>query len=244
MLNKTIAEKIKEARKIARLTQLDLARKLDVKQQTISQYERGETSPDFDMLKKIADITTKPLNWFFNENEETKTTEEVNLDTINNKLDQIIHLLSGNNTNIIDFKEKKEIRYMEMPIGAGFTFAEEKIYPAGTFTIPAKGNPEYAFLASGFSMEPDILNGSLLLVRPTRFNWQNGDICIIYLRETEEMTVKQVTLEGNDRIRLIGAESENVYPLNNVQIQGVVEDVIRDPIESRRIVANIKPYKS
>lgn len=50
-----IGEAIKAARTAAGITQAELAKRLDVTPQTISQYERGIKNPKFETLKKIAD---------------------------------------------------------------------------------------------------------------------------------------------------------------------------------------------
>ena len=52
----TVGERIKAARKKAGMTQKELADKLGIPYQGISQYERGIRNPKIDTLVKIADI--------------------------------------------------------------------------------------------------------------------------------------------------------------------------------------------
>ena len=57
-------EKIKELRIANNLSQIELAEKLQIAQNTLSQYENGKRDPDIDTLKKIADyfdVTTDYL---------------------------------------------------------------------------------------------------------------------------------------------------------------------------------------
>lgn len=44
-----------------------LADLLDVKQPTVSGWISGKRSPDIYQLKKISEITGKPMEWFFKE---------------------------------------------------------------------------------------------------------------------------------------------------------------------------------
>jgi len=51
-----IGKRLAEIRKSRSLKQTELAEKLNVSQQVISNIERGVTAPDIEQLKKIADI--------------------------------------------------------------------------------------------------------------------------------------------------------------------------------------------
>lgn len=52
----TIGKRLAEIRKSKDLKQIELAEMLNVSQQVISNIERGITTPDIELLKKIADI--------------------------------------------------------------------------------------------------------------------------------------------------------------------------------------------
>lgn len=52
----TIGKRLAEIRKNRNFKQTDLAEKLNVSQQVISNIERGVTAPDIEQLKKFADI--------------------------------------------------------------------------------------------------------------------------------------------------------------------------------------------
>jgi transcriptional regulator with XRE-family HTH domain len=247
-MNRRVSERIKDARKKAFLSQALLAGHLGLKQQTVSQYERGETSPDYDTLASIARITGKPITWFLSEGDEAPAIagESQVLQEINKKLDRLLKAAEGakppaDKGKVIPMSSPpvrlREIDYIDMPIGAGATLAQERVFPSATLKLECRGKPEYAFLARGFSMEPDILDGSLLLVRPTRLQWQNDDICVVFLKETEEMTVKMLRRSSDwSRIRLIGTKGHKDYRADEIEVQGVVEDIVRSPQEAGAVI--------
>ena len=57
---------IKKLRLKRKITQVDLATQIEVKQETISAYESGKTAVPTLFMIEIAKITNKSLNWFLN----------------------------------------------------------------------------------------------------------------------------------------------------------------------------------
>lgn len=55
-LNKTIASNLQELRKSAGLTQTELADRLNYSDKAVSKWERGESMPDINILKSLADM--------------------------------------------------------------------------------------------------------------------------------------------------------------------------------------------
>jgi len=56
MLDARIGEKIKNRRKILKITQPDLAELAKISVNTLYKIERGEGNPTLDVLEKIADV--------------------------------------------------------------------------------------------------------------------------------------------------------------------------------------------
>lgn len=50
-----LARKLKELREIRKMSQAELADILDVAQQTVASWERGKSSPNYELLQRIAD---------------------------------------------------------------------------------------------------------------------------------------------------------------------------------------------
>lgn len=57
----TTGESIRAARKRAKMTQADLAKKLNVPYQSIGQWERGTRKPKYETLKRIAEALSIPI---------------------------------------------------------------------------------------------------------------------------------------------------------------------------------------
>ncbi|HEM6145153.1 TPA: S24 family peptidase [Streptococcus suis] len=64
-LNVYIGLKIKEFRKLAGMTQTDLAQRLETTKQTISRYEKGDRKPGQDTLFELTDIFKVSIDDFF-----------------------------------------------------------------------------------------------------------------------------------------------------------------------------------
>lgn len=61
-----IPSKLRDARKVARLSQGDLSDRIGVSRQAVSAYERGDKSPEPATFQKIADVLDQPVSFFTN----------------------------------------------------------------------------------------------------------------------------------------------------------------------------------
>lgn len=59
-----IAQRIREAREFREITQVEMAKRLNVARQTYLDLESGKTEPKVMALATIAEITGRPFNWF------------------------------------------------------------------------------------------------------------------------------------------------------------------------------------
>ena len=66
-LKQTIAKNISELRKKNKMTQLELAEKLNYSDKAVSKWERGESIPDVSVLVEIADIFSVSLDYLVKE---------------------------------------------------------------------------------------------------------------------------------------------------------------------------------
>lgn len=92
-LKDVIADNLISLRKANKLTQLELAEKLNYSDKAISKWERGESLPDIFILKQLADMYGVDVDYILNEHtEEVKAKYHMPRPELNNKL--IITLLS------------------------------------------------------------------------------------------------------------------------------------------------------
>lgn len=92
-LKDIIADNLITLRKANKLTQLELAEKLNYSDKAISKWERGESLPDIVILKQLADMYGVGIDYIVTAHtEETKSKYRMPKPELNNKL--IITLLS------------------------------------------------------------------------------------------------------------------------------------------------------
>jgi transcriptional regulator with XRE-family HTH domain len=72
-----VGARIKSARAEKGWKQKHLAAEVRVEPITVSRWERGATTPDFDALGLIADATGKPLSYFLADDEAGRTGPEL-----------------------------------------------------------------------------------------------------------------------------------------------------------------------
>jgi len=79
----TLADKLKEARKNAGLTQVELAEKLCVSRQAITKWESGKGIPDVENLKMISNVLNVSIDFLLDDEDvldKTVIKEQINLD--------------------------------------------------------------------------------------------------------------------------------------------------------------------
>lgn len=72
-MDNTFARRLKGLRKAANLTQIEFAKKFDIANGTVGNWESGNRQPDYATLQKIADFFTVSIDYLLgNDTEETK----------------------------------------------------------------------------------------------------------------------------------------------------------------------------
>lgn len=70
----TLADKLKEARKNAGLTQTELAEKLSVSRQAITKWESGKGIPDIENLRTISKVLEVSIDFLLDDEEKLDKT--------------------------------------------------------------------------------------------------------------------------------------------------------------------------
>ena len=81
-----IAKNISNLRKENKLTQLELAEKMNYSDKAVSRWERGETLPDIDVLLKLCDLFNVKFEYLITENPSESSKKKTNKAEIGNKL--------------------------------------------------------------------------------------------------------------------------------------------------------------
>lgn len=149
-----IGRKIKELRKKRSITQGELGKRLGVKNNTISAYERGAISTDQNVLFRLSEIFDVSINEFFPNEDEEHTSHFYNyLPTV---------ISAG------------------LPIDVEAISKADRIQIPDEIMGDYAGNKKiFITKVSGDSMDKVIDDGSLIAVKPISIeNLKNGDIVV------------------------------------------------------------------
>ena len=93
-LKPIIAKNITILRQNAKMTQSELAERLNYSDKAISKWERGESIPDITVLKGLADLFGVPLDYLVQENQQEAPTPEPETQPVKRRNHKVITALS------------------------------------------------------------------------------------------------------------------------------------------------------
>lgn len=203
------ANKIKEYRKLKRMTQKELGEKIGVKHNTVSGYENGTNEPEQDILFKIAAALDVSINDLFPETRSDTTNIHRRKKGV--RIPVLGYVVAGIPIeaieDIIDYEE-----------------IDEELARTGDF---------FALQVRGESMEPVLYEDDVVIVRkqPTA---DTGDIAIVLING-DEATIKKIKRE-RDGVMLIGYNTSVYEPhfYSNEEIENLPVQILGKVIELRR----------
>ena len=203
------ANKIKEYRKLKRMTQKELGEKIGVKHNTVSGYENGTNEPEQDILFKIAAALDVSINDLFPETRSDTTNIRRRKKGV--RIPVLGYVVAGIPIeaieDIIDYEE-----------------IDEELARTGDF---------FALQVRGESMEPVLYEDDVVIVRkqPTA---DTGDIAIVLING-DEATIKKIKRE-RDGVMLIGYNTSVYEPhfYSNEEIENLPLQILGKVIELRR----------
>jgi repressor LexA len=203
------ANKIKEYRKLKRMTQKELGEKIGVKHNTVSGYENGTNEPEQDILFKIAAALDVSINDLFPETRSDTTNIRRRKKGV--RIPVLGYIVAGIPIeaieDIIDYEE-----------------IDEELAHTGDF---------FALQVRGESMEPVLYEDDVVIVRkqPTA---DTGDIAIVLING-DEATIKKIKRE-RDGVMLIGYNTAVYEPhfYSNEEIENLPVQILGKVIELRR----------
>lgn len=218
MVENSIASQIKRLRNARGWTQPQLADKLSVSKQTISNWETGIKVPRMGSLQKIANLFNVKIGEITNA---SIASEESSIAKPNN----VIYPLS------IGMQQISIPIIGTIACGDPIT-AEENIegYTTEAFNKPIPDGTLFALHCKGQSMEPTIPDGALAIIREQP-DVEDGEIAAVLVDHDNEATLKRVKHQGN--IVMLMPDNKDFDPiiLNEEYPGRIIGKVIRYSVD-------------
>lgn len=214
-----IGAKIKEYRKDNKMTQQDLADRLNTTKQTIGRYEKGARKVNQDILFKLCDIFHVTLDDFFPTdtidnygqedtllNQITDITARLTLSRQNNVYNYAEEQLNEQNNvvNINDYIEEEtewyEVKfYGSVSAGTGLYLDDEQVETISFGSDMVPSGTDFCLKVNGDSMEPMFNNGDYVFIK-RETDFRNGTIGAVIVNG--EAYLKKIYITDNS-IRLV-----------------------------------------
>ncbi|HFU3939723.1 TPA: S24 family peptidase [Streptococcus suis] len=191
-LNVYIGQKIKDFRKLAGMTQTDLAQRLETTKQTISRYEKGDRKPGQDTLFELTDIFKVSIDDFFPPTIPTTAPNSL----IEQISDKVVQLTEPNQKNVLRYSSELldkqntvenskntvnepqavyfTYNYYDQPASAG-TGQYLNDVKVETIELPIEVDADFVVPIYGDSMEPEYHSGDYIFVKLS-VDLSDGDI--------------------------------------------------------------------
>lgn len=211
-LNVYIGQKIKDFRKLAGMTQTDLAQRLETTKQTISRYEKGDRKPGQDTLFELTDIFKVSIDDFFPPTIPTTAPNSL-IEQISDKVVQLTEpnqksvlrysseLLDKQNTVTYSKNTVNELQatyhtynYYDQPasVGTGQYLNDVKVE---TIELPIEVDADFVVPIYGDSMEPEYHSGDYIFVKLS-VDLSDGDIGVFAYNGDAYIKQLRITDQG------------------------------------------------
>ena len=215
-------QNLKVLRKKAKLTQSQLAEKLDMKQNAYVLWEQKATNPTLELLEKLADIYNLPIQDLIKKTDNTDEKQlMINYRSLTaEQKESVINftdfLLEQNKAEVIELKSyrRSSLYYAiveDEELSAGFgSSANNSGSHYKAYTTEPLARYDGAARVKGESMEPDFPNFSIATFLNTGFG-RSGDIYAIAEGDLgeERLYIKQVfEEEGQFRIHSLNPDPQ------------------------------------
>lgn len=216
-----IGDRLKTLRKTLKISQMDLAGRLDINPSAISQMESGKIRPSVDTLAQLSEFYGANLHWLitgvgsmFEVTGDTDGSMERRLAKIRSYLkDELDQLVKSK----LDLPEQKmvELRVSgEIPAGPPAESVDTSMEVVTVNRSMISGAPEHyvCLRVNGHSMEPLVLHNDLVLIQQSQ-DWEklNGTICA--LRIDGAITLKRLTIDKRSKMIVLLSVNEEYQPL-------------------------------
>ena len=223
-------EILKARRKELKMTQKDIADRLDISYQAYSAWERGIKQPSREKIKLLEQILNAPKG-YFTELEIARLYNILSDEAKDQALSYVRNLVQKEHCkNIVSISEKlyEYHVYEKMSAGIGSSVYNDQNYDTVYFNEELAH--DFASWISGDSMEPKYQNGSVALIRETGFDYDGAVYAVVCNSQTY---IKRVFREEHG-LRLISL---------NPKYEDIFLSYDEDPRIVGIIVGNFVPMK-
>ncbi|MEG3309203.1 S24 family peptidase [Streptococcus suis] len=211
-LNVYIGQKIKDFRKLAGMTQTDLAQRLETTKQTISRYEKGDRKPGQDTLFELTDIFKVSIDDFFPPTIPTTAPNSL----IEQISDKVVQLTEPNQKNVLRYSSELldkqntvenskntvnepqavyfTYNYYDQPASAG-TGQYLNDVKVETIELPIEVDADFVVPIYGDSMEPEYHSGDYIFVKLS-VDLSDGDIGVFAYNGDAYIKQLRITDQG------------------------------------------------
>ena len=211
-----IGEKIKDYRKQKGWTQLELGKKIGLGKNAISNYEKGFRTPKKDTMFALAEAFNISIDDLFpptSTKEAPETSQkpsdlrlarltdnytkldDKHRDRLVTASDELVEEM--NNDNAVEEELFEYHVYEKLSAGIGTAYFEDRNYDVVYFDEEI--DHDLAYWVYGDSMEPDYLNGSVVLIKGTGFDYDGA----IYAVDWDGQSYIKKVYKEKDGLRLV-----------------------------------------
>lgn len=197
-------EKLKARRKELKMTQKDIADRLDISYQAYSAWERGIKVPSREKVNLLEQILNVP-NGYFTEVEILRLYNTLSDEGKNSALSYVRSLVQKEQcNNVVPISENlyEYHVYEKMSAGIGSSVYNDQNYD--TVYFDKELAHDFASWISGDSMEPKYQDGSVALIRETGFDYDGAVYAVVCNSQTyikrvyrEEHGLRLVSINPN-----------------------------------------------
>ena len=232
-MNKEIGNKLKEIRKALKLTQADFAKKLNVSDRTLRDYEKNRFSISYDFLTKLVEEFNVNPEWLLKGegqlfSEETKKVLKTKPESsIPDECQDTFHyipllrLKTAASNSLVVYKQDEKA---EAVIAFARYWIKNKFY--------ASAPNLRAMEVDGDSMEPTINHGDIILVDQSRKTPSSG---IYVIRIDDTLVVKRIQRKPDHIIKVMS--DNKIYEDYEIDLTKDSNEVIGKVIWYGRIIA-------